>query len=218
MGTLNTSTEISTARRSRRKEARPAELLQAATSLFVEKGYAATRVEEVARRAQVSKGTLFLYYPSKEALLKAVVREHISGRFAEWEAELAAFTGSTPDLVRHAFDVWWQRIGSTDAAGICKLLSSECCNFPHLAQFYLDEVVHPGNALVRKILMRGMERGEFRPIPVDAGIHLVLMPMFAFMQWRYSMGVCFPDSLGTSPEQFFDTQVENLLLGLRAQP
>lgn len=215
---MNTLIATAPQRRARRKEARPAELLQAATALFVEKGYAATRVEEVARRAQVSKGTLFLYYPSKEALLKAVVREHISGRFEEWEAELTAFTGTTPDLMRYAFDVWWQRIGNTDAAGICKLLSSECCNFPQLAQFYLDEVVQPGNALVRKILERGITRGEFRPVDLDAGIHLVLMPMFAFMQWRYSMGVCFPDSLGISSEQFFATQVENLLLGLRAQP
>ena len=72
-------------RRERRKEARPGELLDAALDLFVEKGFAATRAEEVAVRAGVSKGTLFLYFPSKEELFKAVVRENISGRFAEWE-------------------------------------------------------------------------------------------------------------------------------------
>ena len=71
------------AKRSRRKQARPAELLEAALALFVEKGYAATRVEEVAARAGVSKGTLFLYFPSKEELFKAVVRENIVGRFTE---------------------------------------------------------------------------------------------------------------------------------------
>ena len=80
-------------RRARRKEARPGELVDAALALFVEKGFAATRVEEVAARAGVSKGTLFLYFPSKEELFKAVVRETIAGRFTEWNEELDRFEG-----------------------------------------------------------------------------------------------------------------------------
>ena len=79
------------AKRERRKQARPGELIEAALDLFVEKGFAATRVDEVAARAGVSKGTLFLYFPSKEELFKAVVRENIAGRFAEWTLELDAF-------------------------------------------------------------------------------------------------------------------------------
>lgn len=205
-------------RRTRRKEARPAELLEAATCLFVEKGYAATRVEEVAARANVSKGTLFLYYPSKEALLKAVVRENIAGRFVEWSNELRDFAGSTPDLVRYAFAVWLERIADTHAGGIYKLMTSECCNFPELATFYLEEVIEPGHDLVRRILQRGMERGEFRPIDVNAGIHLIMTPMFSYIQWRHSMGVCYPDSLGISAQTYFDTQVDNLLRGLAAHP
>src|SRR5512140_915344 len=88
------------AKRERRKQERPGELLDAARELFVEKGFAATRSEEVAARAGVSKGTLFLYFPSKEELFKAVVRENISGRFTEWEAEVHAFEGSSADMVR----------------------------------------------------------------------------------------------------------------------
>ncbi|TLF42683.1 helix-turn-helix transcriptional regulator, partial [Halomonas urmiana] len=79
---------------SRRKEARPGELLEAALDLFVEKGFAATRVDDVAARAGVSKGTLFLYFPSKEELFKAVVRENIVGRFAEWNNALESFVGN----------------------------------------------------------------------------------------------------------------------------
>jgi len=67
-------------------------LIEAALELFVEKGFAATRAEEVAKRAGVSKGTLFLYFSSKEELFKAVVRENISGRFTEWSAELDGYT------------------------------------------------------------------------------------------------------------------------------
>ena len=73
-------------KRERRKESRPRELLQAALTLFVEKGFAATKAEEVARLAGVSKGTLFLYFASKEELFKAVVRENISGQFSEFNA------------------------------------------------------------------------------------------------------------------------------------
>lgn len=202
--------------RIRRKEARPAELLEAATRLFVEKGYAATKVEEVAALAQVSKGTLFLYYPSKQALLKAVVRENIAGRFAEWQAELEAFAGTTPELVRYAFQVWQERIGDTYAGGICKLMASECCNFPELASFYLEEVVEPGNALVRRILERGVARGELRPLDLDAAIHLITTPMFAYIHWRHSIGMLYPQSLGVSAPLYFQTHVDNLLRGLSA--
>lgn len=205
------------ARRTRRKEARPAELLEAATTLFVEKGYAATRVEEVAALANVSKGTLFLYFPSKEALLKAVVRENIAGRFSEWEAELQDFDGSTPDLVRHAFNVWLERIGNTHAGGIYKLMTSECGNFPELAAFYLQEVIEPGNALIRRILERGIARGEFLPVNVNAALHLIISPMFSYIQWRYSMGRCYPDSLGVSTGEFFEVHIDNLLRGLAAR-
>ena len=202
--------------RSRRKEARPAELLEAATRLFVEKGYAATKVEEVAALAKVSKGTLFLYYPSKQAQLKAVVRENIAGRFAEWQAELEAFAGTTPELVRYAFQVWQERIGDTYAGGICKLMASECCNFPELASFYLEEVVEPGNALVRRILERGVARGELRPLDLDAAIHLITTPMFAYIHWRHSIGMLYPQSLGVSAPLYFQTHVDNLLRGLSA--
>src|SRR3974390_2782572 len=109
-------------KRERRKEARPGELLQAALELFVEKGFAATRSEEVAARAGVSKGTLFLYFPSKEELFKAVVRENISGRFAEWNEEFESFQGSSVDMVRYCLNVWWERIGATRASGITKLI------------------------------------------------------------------------------------------------
>ncbi len=123
-------------RRERRKEARPGELLDAALDLFVEKGFAATRAEEVAARAGVSKGTLFLYFSSKEELFKAVVLENLAGRFKEWNAEFESFTGSSADMVRFCMRAWWERIGATRASGITKLMISEARNFPELAAFY----------------------------------------------------------------------------------
>src|SRR3954471_19038025 len=146
------TTNLAAPARQRRKEARPQELLEAALELFVEKGFAATRSEEVAARAGVSKGTLFLYFPSKEELFKAVVRENISGRFQEWNQEFENFEGSSADMVRYCMKVWWERVGATPASGITKLMISEARNFPDIAAFYQQEVIGPGQALIRRIL------------------------------------------------------------------
>eukprot|EP01030_Chromulinospumella_sphaerica_P000237 gene237-239_t len=201
-------------KRERRKEARPGELLEAALDLFVEKGFAATRVDEVAARAGVSKGTLFLYFPSKEELFKAVVRENIAGRFAEWNNELESFVGTTSEVLRYCYQVWWERIGATKASGITKLMLSEAQNFPEIAQFYQQEVILPGQALVRRILERGIARGEFRPVNLDYAVYLVLAPMIFLTLWKHSLGACVPDSMEMTPEQYIETQADNILHGL----
>lgn len=202
------------AKRERRKEARPGELLAAALELFVEKGYAATRSEEVARRAGVSKGTLFLYFASKEELFKAVVRENIAGRIPEWEAEFEAYTGSTADMLRYAMQTWWQRVGATPASGITKLMMSEASNFPELAVFYQQEVIQPGQTLIRRILQRGVDRGEFRPLDMEHAVYLVLAPMIFLMSWKHSFGACGCVLTPLDPEKYLAQQVDTLLYGL----
>ncbi len=206
------------ARRERRKEARPGELLDAALDLFVEKGFAATRAEEVAARAGVSKGTLFLYFPSKEELFKAVVRANISGRFGEWNAEFEAFEGTTEEMVRYCMQVWWERIGATRASGITKLMISEARNFPELAAFYQQEVIVPGTQLVRRILQRGMERGEFRPLDLDYATFGIVAPMIFLIMMKHSLGACMPQDYPLDPERYLASQVETLLRGLCVRP
>jgi AcrR family transcriptional regulator len=206
--------DASPVRRGRRKQARPGELLDAALDLFVEKGFAATRSEEVAARAGVSKGTLFLYFPSKEELFKAVVRENMSGRFAEWQEEFETFEGTTADMVRYCMRVWWERIGATRASGITKLMISEARNFPELAAFYQQEVIRPGTELVRRILQRGVERGEFRAIDVDYTVFGIVAPMIFLIMMKHSLGACVPQDYPLDPERYIDAQVETLLQGL----
>jgi len=202
------------AKRERRKDARPGELLAAALELFVEKGFAATRAEEVAKLAGVSKGTLFLYFASKEELFKAVVRENISGHFPEWNAEFASFKASSAELLRHTMLMWWTRVGATKAGGISKLMMSEASNFPELAAFYQNEVITPGQALIRRILQRGMDSGEFRNIDLHYGVYTVLAPMMFLMTWRHSLGICAGLSLQLEPEHYLATQINTLLYGL----
>jgi len=205
------------ARRERRKEARPGELLSAALDLFVEKGYAATRVEEVAQRAGVSKGTLFLYFPSKEELFKAVVRENLSGRFAEWSQEFESYQGSTEELVRYCMNSWWDRVGSTKASGIPKLMMGEAGNFPELAKFYQEEVIQPGNDLIKRILQRGVTLGEFRQLDETYGVYTILAPMLFLAMWKHSPGSCGDPGIALDPRKYIDSQLQTILRGLCIQ-
>ena len=206
-------------RRSRRKDARPGELLDAALQLFVEKGFAATRVEEVAARAGVSKGTLFLYFSSKEELFKAVVRANIAGLLARWHKEIDAFEGSTAEMLRHGLSVWWEKVGATPASGITKLMMSEARNFPEIAAFYQREVVQPGRELLRRMLRRGMERGEFRAIDPDYALFSILSGMLFLVLAQHSDIACVaPGAPALDPQTYLACQVDVLLNGLLKRP
>ncbi|AMO24271.1 TetR/AcrR family transcriptional regulator [Ramlibacter solisilvae] len=210
--------EETQAKRERRKEARPGELLDAALDLFVEKGFAATKSEEVAARAGVSKGTLFLYFPSKEELFKAVVRENISGRFQEWNQEFERFEGSSADMVRYCMKVWWERVGMTRASGITKLIISEARNFPDIAAFYQQEVIRPGQDLLRRILQRGVDRGELHVPDIEYAAYLITASMVFLIMGKHSLGACVPTDHPLDAERYLSCHMETMLRGLCTRP
>lgn len=212
------STPPSSPTRQRRKEARPQELLDAALELFVEKGFAATRSEEVATRAGVSKGTLYLYYPSKEELLKAVIRHNLTGLIAEGTELIDAFEGSSAELLTLMMRTWWHRVSNTPASGIFKIMLSEARNFPELAAFYNAEVIAPAEAMIRRALQRGAERGEFRSVATDE-ITLVLSAPILFMALhKHSLGACGIQDLVRDGNRVVETHIDLVLNGLRATP
>ncbi len=179
--------------RRRRKEARPQELLDAALALFVEKGFAATRTEEVAARAGVSKGTLYLYYPSKEDLLKAVISHSLSARIAEGAALAARFEGSAGHLLRSVLTDWWGQLYDSPAAGVFKIVITEVRNFPDIANYYASQVIEPAHALLGAIVRKGMAAGEFRPVDVDNAVHSLVLPLVMICLHRHSLGACVGD-------------------------
>lgn len=197
--------------RRRRKEARPAELTAAALDLFVEKGFAATRLDDVALRAGVSKGTLYLYFDSKETLFKAVVEEGIVPILAAAELKIVGYEGAMVDLLRHLLFDWWEQIGSTRLAGVTKLVISESRNFPEVTQYYHDKVIVRAIALVRTVLQRGIQSGEFRPLDVDSAIQVMVAPLLMLVIWRFSFSCCGTD---TDPEMFLKTHFDLLVHGL----
>lgn len=199
--------------RKRRKEARPSELLEAALHLFVERGFAATRLEDVASRAGVSKGTLYLYYANKEALFKAVVQEGIIPVIAENEAIAAKHSGSSFDLLELLLQNWWSKIGQTAFAGIPKLIVAEARNFPELAGFYYENVISRGRALVASALKRGMESGEFRSMDIETTVDVVMAPILMLLIWRFSMSCC--QGVESDPQTYLRIHMDLLGQGLR---
>ncbi len=198
----------------RRKEARPDEITAAALALFVERGFAATRLEDVASRAGVSKGTVYLYFANKEDLFKAVIREALVARLVEFRGHIEQFEGSTFELLRLVFSTWWERIGATRLSGIPKLIISEARNFPEIARFYVDEVVRPGRETLAAVIRRGIERGEFRPVDPDRTANLLASPMLQISLWRNALEPCCDDRL--DPQALIADHVEMLSRGLAA--
>lgn len=201
--------------RQRRKEARPAELTAAALELFVEKGFAGTRLDDVAARAGVSKGTLYLYFGSKEALFKAVIQEGIVPILEEGAGLIDGFTGSTADLLRAMINEWWQRIGNTHLAGVPKLMISEAGNFPELATYYHDAVITRGRDLMRRTLQRGIVSGEFRDVDVETAIDVIFAPVLMLVIWRYSLGACC--GMAHDPQAYLRSHLDLTLGGLTAR-
>jgi TetR/AcrR family transcriptional regulator len=199
----------------RRKDARPGELLDAALDLFVANGFAATRVEAVAAKAGVSKGTLFLYFKSKEELFEAVVRENISNHISQGLAEIDSYEGTTTDILKFAMFAWWERVGNTKASGISKLVMSEASNFPALANFYQETVVKPGRQLIRTILQRGVDRGEFRTLNTDYAVFSVIAPLMFLTMWKHSLGACCVED-AIDPETYINNQADIIVNGILA--
>lgn len=203
-----------TPRRQRRKAARPSELLAAALECFVAKGYAATRLEDVAEQAGVAKGTLYLYYENKESLFKAVIQEGILPVVAENEAIAADHNGNSFELLEKLLDNWWRRIGCTAYAGIPKLMVAEARNFPEVATFYYEQVIGRGRAVVGMALEQGMRSGEFRRLDVQTTIDVVIAPILMLLIWRFSLACCQDE--GSDAALYLRIHMDLLHQGLRA--
>jgi AcrR family transcriptional regulator len=211
-----TAAQASAPRWERRKEERPAELLAAALDLFVERGYAATRLDDVAVRAGVSKGTLYLYFENKEELFKAVVRESIVARISQTQDLALRFDGPREELLRMLVQRWWQQYGCTPAAGISKLIMAESGNFPEIARFFVDEVIEPWHRLYRQVIADGIARGEFRPVDVEYVVQVLTAPLVMLTLWNRSFGACGSRELDN--ERYLAVALDAFVAALRAPP
>lgn len=161
----------------RRKAERPGEIIDAALECFVAKGFIATRLDEVAQRAGVSKGTLYLYFENKEALFKAVVETLVVPEIDQTEQQIQAFDGSASELISHLVKQWWESVGESRLCGLPKLMIAEAGNFPELASFFVEHVIGRVRRLIAQSISRGIEAGEFKPCDPAYAARLLLAPL-----------------------------------------
>lgn len=197
----------------RRKDARPAELVAAALEHFVERGYAGTRLEDVAAQAGVSKGTLYLYFDNKEDLFKAVVRDNVVARISETADEVLRYSGSSAELLAYLITGWWRDYGQSEAGGLSKLIMAESGNFPEIARFFVDEVIEPWQAVLTAAIRRGIERGEFRDLDAAMFVRVMSASLVMLSLWKRSFGPCSQQPLDA--DAYLASHVDMVLAALR---
>ncbi len=191
----------------RRKEDRPQEITAAALHAFAEKGYAATRVEEVAKRAGVSKGLLYLYFKTKEELFKAVIRSFVVPKIDELTAVVDSNEMTSEEFLRGPFLDFARTLPGSPVSILVRLMIAEGPKHPDLLQFYWDNVISRGLGALGKVVERGVENGEFRPSVVDEFPHLFVMPVVFSVIFRLLFEKQSPDT-----DKLIEAQVD-LLLG-----
>lgn len=172
------------ARYRRRKEDRPGEITAAAFDAFAEKGYAATRVEEVAERAGVSKGLMYVYFRTKEELFKAVIRSIVVKRVDALVAIVDATELSAEEFIRGPMADFMKRIPGSPVSVVIRLLLAEGPRHPDLVDYYWQNVVSKGLAAITRLIERGIERGEFRRGAVADFPQLFLAPVMMATIWK----------------------------------
>lgn len=205
----------SSSRWKRRKEARPEEILDAALQLFTEKGFSSTRMIDVAKSAGISKGTLYLYFDSKEAIFREVVQQRITPQLDEVEAMVERFEGTQADLLRQLINGWWMSVACTSLSAIPKIVVSESGNFPELAEYFTHNVVIRSRNLFSKVISRGMINGEFKLYEAETVARLVVAPLVQATIWMHSLRQ-FDDESGT--QNYIQLHTEFILNNLLKQP
>jgi AcrR family transcriptional regulator len=197
-------------KRQRRKESRPAEIMAAGLRLFSDRGFAATRLEDVAEAAGVSKATIYLYFDSKADLFKAIVRDIASPRVGAIEAFIDGFDGPATELLRGLYSQASAIIGSSEMRPIIKVVMAEARNFPEIAEFYRTEIAFRGLHNIARLIERGIASGEFRPCDPIATAQSVIFPLL--------MNALATEVFGPMPEfnqeKFLPSHLDFVLRGL----
>lgn len=200
----------------RRKDARPTEILAAALESFFERGYESSRLEDIAKRAGCTKGTIFLYYESKSELFKAVIRDVMLPLIQEGEQLVEAHEGTCRELLGRLLRLRWERVQATRVAGLAKLLFAETDKYPELALFYHEEIHLKLQAVLQRAFELGVERGEFRSLGAVSVARIAIAPIILAGIWRHSFGPAIEALLDA--ETHFATTLEVLFSGIAVTP
>ena len=199
--------------RRRRKEQRPGEIIEAALQEFSRRGFAATRLEDVAERVGVTKGTIYFYFKDKEELFKAAARSLVDPALNELEVLEANSEGSAEKLLRAHFETVYLKLVKNPRAGqIMRLLMAEGRQFPELVDFYYRDIISHGLGILRRVVERGVERGEFRKTRVVDFPQVLFAPVLAAIIWSLLLADKHPIDF----ESYARTHLDLALSGLKA--
>ena len=205
--------EVAEPRWRRLPEERPQQILRAALEVFGEHGLAGARLEDIARRAGVSKGTIYLYFPNKEALFREMVRSTIVEAIVAGEG-IPRLSSAREQLLTFMQN-YWDFVRTPSFSVIYRVVVSELHHFPDLVEFYSAEVILRGQKLIAGIISRGIETGEFRSTdPIVAG--RMLISLFTTSAMWCCKRKFFPSLQSRSDEQVYDELVDFYLSALRA--
>ncbi|HJT42783.1 MAG TPA: TetR/AcrR family transcriptional regulator [Rhizomicrobium sp.] len=198
----------------RRKEARTAEILEAALCQFAEKGFAATKLDDVAKRAGITKGTIYLYFDSKQALFEALAQGSIGAQMEAVKARLENFPGSSAELLKLVINTMGHFAQTSDRVVLPRMVLAEAANFPKLAEFWRREIIARGLGIFTFIIRRGVERGEFRAVDPEHAARLCVAPVLMIVLWRTTFARF--DETPYDHQALIETHLETLLTGLKA--
>ena len=199
----------------RRASERPGEILDAALTVFVAKGFATARLEDVAAEAKISKGTLYLYFDNKADLFKEVIRQVLLTAISQ-SVDMAEGEADAKSRLCALIAAIGRLLSDDRRSAIPKLVIAESGNFPELAAFYFNEVIKPMRARIAGLIRRGIEEGAFRPVDTTLATMLVMAPCLLSAIWRHTMQA--HDSAALDPNQLLAQHVDLLMNGLLANP
>jgi AcrR family transcriptional regulator len=201
--------------RRRRKAERPKEILEAAFEEFSRNGYAATALEQVAERAGVTKGTIYVYFDSKEHLFISMVRELTKATLDTVVEMFERHEGSTADLLRAQFSFIYEHIvGDRRRREVLRMLIAEASRFPALADRYHEEIHRPCLDLLQRAIQRGIDRGEIRRSAIIECPQVIIAPIALVDLWMIMYDTRQPLDL----QAYFNAHLELVLNGLLAKP
>lgn len=196
----------------RRAEARPDEMLDAALAVFVEKGFAAAKVEEVARRAGVSKGTIYLYFPSKQALVEGIVRRAVAPIAERALPDMAQFEGDPRLAIAMLINALRSVFADPKNLDVPRLILREIMNFPDIAQFYRREVLDKAIPVLKALVAKGVASGQLRPVDPGMAVRSIVGPIVAHLALSEIFGVRPEDGLAL--DRLVETHLDILFCGL----
>jgi TetR/AcrR family transcriptional regulator len=212
------SSETTEIRHKRRKEERPDEILAAALTVFTKEGFSGARLDEIADRAGCTKGTIYVYFDSKEELFKAVVRKLLAPHFRKVDEVLRDENLDTvARITQFVTRAYHEIVGGTSHAAMMRLLIADGPKFPELVEVYHSEIGRIGYDLMQKTLERGIARGEIRPIAADIAPAVIFAPILAeTLRGLLRADLVLPRAI--SIDQMIEVHLDIMLRGLLIDP